>query len=173
MKEKMNGIGGHTKPNKGNTVIWFTPKNIVKSLGIFDLDPCAAPAPRPWETAANYIELPDDGLKIPWFGRVWLNPPYDEHLGEWMQQMAMHKQGIALTFARTETDIWQRWIWPYAWGVLFISGRLYFHQPDGARGKGNAGGPSALIAYSEKDYKILENSGINGALVKVIRTAIL
>jgi len=101
------------------------PKNIVKSLGIFDLDPCAAPAPRPWETAANYIELPDDGLKIPWFGRVWLNPPYDEHLGEWMQQMAMHKQGIALTFARTETDIWQRWIWLMLGSFIYIRPTLF------------------------------------------------
>lgn len=165
----VQGIGGHTLPNKGADVIWLTGPEILQPLGTFDLDPCAAPSPRPWSTALEHIELPDDGLDLPWHGRVWLNPPYDEHLGDWMQRMAAHRVGIALTFARTEIEIWQRWIWPYAHSVLFIAGRLYFHFPDGTRAKGNAGGPSALIAYSAKDSDILWLSGISGAFVEVKR----
>ena len=158
------GIGGHTRPNKGADVIWLTPPSILHGLGHFDLDPCAAPSPRPWPTAAKHIELPEDGLTADWCGRVWLNPPYDESLDCWMEKMALHRSGIALTFARTETDIWQRWIWPYAHSVLFIAGRLYFYLPDGTRAAGNAGGPSALISYSEADTKALKDSEIAGAL---------
>ena len=169
MEGAVKGIGGHTKPNKGEDVIWLTPRDILWSLGEFDLDPCAAPSPRPWATAKRHIELPEDGLDLPWHGRVWLNPPYDEKLGSWMQRMAIHRNGIALTFARTETDVWQRWIWPYACGVLFIAGRLYFCYPDGTRASGNSGGPSALIAYSESDAVILKDSAIVGAFVEVKR----
>lgn len=165
----VQGIGGHTKPNKGEDVIWLTPRSILQPLGVFDLDPCAAPSPRPWPTALKHIELPDDGLALPWYGRVWLNPPYEEDLGDWMEHMAQHGSGIALTFARTETDTWQQWIWPCAHSILFIDGRLHFCFPDGTESKGNSGGPSALISYSEKDSSILWDSGIAGAFVKVKR----
>lgn len=163
----VQGIGGHTSPNRGKDVIWLTPPSILQPLGLFDLDPCAAPSPRPWPTAIRHIELPDDGLDGEWSGRVFLNPPYDEDLGLWMRKMAEHQSGIALVFARTEIEVWQRWIWPYADTVLFIAGRLHFYLPDGTRAKGNAGGPSTLIAYSASDSEVLRNSGIGGALVRV------
>jgi len=106
---------------------------------------------------------------MPWSGRVWLNPPYDEHLEDWMERMAKHGIGIALIFARTETDIWHRWIWPYAEAILFPAGRLYFCFPDGSEAAGNAGGPSALVAYSPNDADHLWQSGIRGAFTVVKR----
>ena len=166
---KRKGIGSHTRPNKGEDIVWLTPRAIVQSLGIFDLDPCAAPSPRPWPTALNHIELPQNGLEANWSGRVWLNPPYDQSLERWMQRMAVHGIGVALIFARTETDVWQRWVWPYAQAILFISGRLYFCFPDGSEASGNAGGPSALVAYSPNDADHLWSCGIRGAFVEVKR----
>jgi hypothetical protein len=164
------GIGSHTLPNQGITNTWLTPKFIIDALGPFDLDPCAAPSPRPWATASRMIELPEDGLAAKWQGRVWLNPPYGSDIGQWMEKMAKHESseaaGIALTFARTETSAWQSWIWPYAKAVLFISGRLHFCKPDGIATKTNAGGPSALIAYSEHDVLMLRKSGISGFIVR-------
>ena len=132
------GIGGHTLANNGAFDTWLTPPSIIRELGPFDLDPCAAPSPRPWLTATKHIELPDDGLDLPWAGRVWLNPPYGEKVGCWLQRMAMHGHGIALTFARTETDYWHKWIWPIASALLFIRNRLNFYLPDGTRAETNA-----------------------------------
>ena len=166
---KKAGIGSHTRPNRGEHVIYLTPPEVLYSLGKFDLDPCAAPSPRPWPTASTHIELPDDGLLLPWHGRVWLNPPYDESLGRWLERMAEHGCGIALIFARTETTEWQRLVWPAAKGVLFPSGRFYFRLPDGSQMPGNAGGPSALVAYSADDAHVLKHSSIAGAFVKVER----
>jgi hypothetical protein len=160
------GMGGHSLPNEGISKIWLTPPEILKVLGEFDLDPCAAPSPRPWSTAKRHIELPEDGLSVEWAGRVFLNPPYTQQMGVWLKKMAEHGSGIALVFARTETKIWQKYIWPYANSILFISGRLFFHYQDGHRGESNSGAPSVLIAYSESDTKILEESGIDGYLVK-------
>jgi len=64
------GIGSHTKPNQGDTNVWLTPQWLIEALGPFDLDPCAAPSPRPWGTARFYYELPYDGLALPWNG-MW------------------------------------------------------------------------------------------------------
>jgi hypothetical protein len=163
------GIGSHTTPNQGATNTWLTPPHIVRALGAFDLDPCAAPSPRPWDTASRHIELPEDGLIASWgdpfSSRIWLNPPYGKETDAWLEKMSTHRNGIALIFARTETATWQTWVWPFAHSILFLDGRLFFHLPDGTRGKSNAGGPSALISYSHADTIEFRHSGLKGVLV--------
>lgn len=138
------------------------------SLGKFDMDPCACPEPRPWATAKNHIALPEDGLAVEWKGRVWCNPPYGPKVGEWMYRMGKHRSGIGLIFARTETEWWTKSIWPMSDSVLFIAGRLNFYLPDGTESQYNAGGPSALIAFSPEDTEYLRRSDIAGALVKTV-----
>jgi hypothetical protein len=158
-------MGGHSLPNQGLTNVWLTPPEIVKALGPFDLDPCAAPEPRPWDTATNHIAVPDDGLAAKWEGRVWLNPPYGSSATAWMKKMAKHDHGTALIFARTETECWHKHIWPKADAILFLEGRLFFHRPDGSRAKHNAGAPSALVAYGHDDSLRLILSDIRGHIV--------
>jgi hypothetical protein len=70
---------------------WLTPPEIIKSLGEFDLDPCS-PLIRPWDTARKHYTVIDNGLLMPWEGRVWLNPPYGNKIGEWLQKAALHKK---------------------------------------------------------------------------------
>ncbi len=158
------GIGGHTRPNGGATDTWLTPKEIVRTLGPFDLDPCAAPEPRPWFTAIRHIALPSDGLMCDWRKdeRVWLNPPYGAQTGKWLKRLVAHGKGTALVFARTETAMWHKYVWPEATGILFLEGRLHFHYPTGARARANAGGPSALIAYGEYDAARLAAASVEG-----------
>src|SRR5690606_31200879 len=127
--------------------VWLTAPSIIDRLGTFDLDPCAAPEPRPWSTAKKHITLPEDGLLKEWSGRVWCNPPFGNQTGAWLERMAQHGNGIALAFARTETRMFHRHVWPRAEAVLFVAGRPSFHLPDGSRAKGNSGGPICLIAY--------------------------
>lgn len=50
---------------------WLTPPELLRALGPFALDPCA-PVVRPWDTAERHYTVEDDGLSIPWVGRVWL-----------------------------------------------------------------------------------------------------
>lgn len=115
------GIGGHQSARMVSE-IWLTPPNIIKALGEFDLDPCA-PTHRPWPTArTHYCQPSDDGLSLPWFGRVWLNPPYGTQTGKWLSKLADHGNGIAIVFARTETRDWLRHIWNRADAILFLHG---------------------------------------------------
>lgn len=143
---------------------WLTPPYIVKALGEFDLDPCS-PIKRPWDTAKCHYTIMDDGLKLPWHGRVWCNPPYGGQTGRWLQKMAAHNNGISLIFARTETNNFSKYVWLVASGILFIRGRLKFYHVNGAQGVWNAGAPSCLIAYGEDNLEALRKSGISGAVI--------
>lgn len=161
------GIGGHTLPNKGATDSWITPKKIIEAIGPFDLDPCEC-TPQPWPCAAKSYTAKDDGLSLPWAGRVWLNPPYST-AEKWLDRLASHGNGTALVFARTETEMFRRHVWDRAHGLLFLFGRLYFHYPDGTRAKGNSGGPSVLVAYSHKDAERLKACKLHGAFCRWTR----
>lgn len=148
---------------------WLTPPEIVDALGPFDLDPCCPPT-MPWRTAEQMVHWPNDGLKVDWTGkRVWCNPPYGRDAVPFLRRMAVHDGGgILLIFARTDTSAWQDWIFPHAYGILFIRGRLRFHRPDGTPGE-TATAPSALVAYSERDFARLRESGLRGAFLRVSR----
>ena len=159
------GIGSHTSPGGGSTDCWLTPPEIIEALGPFDLDPCACPG-MPWRTAVQMIAPPDDGLMTPWSGRVWLNPPYGAALGAWLTRLAHHGDGIALVFARTETQAFSTAVWGRADALLFVVGRLHFHLPNGERARANSGGPSVLIAYGPDNAECLRTCGIRGAYVR-------
>lgn len=157
------GIGSHTKPNKGLSDSWITPKAIIDSLGPFDLDPCQC-IPQPWSCAQNAFTIEDDGLHRDWHGRVWLNPPYSQ-AWLWMERLANHGHGTALIFARTEVEGFVNQVWKRANAVMFLHGRLFFHHTDGRRAKGNSGGPSCLVAYGEHDTEQLRQSKLPGTIV--------
>lgn len=141
---------------------WLTPPEIVNALGPFDTDPCCPDGGMPWRTATRMITKSEDGLSQPWFGRVWLNPPYGREALPFFKKMSSHQGGgIALVFARTDTALWQDWIFPFAVGIKFIRGRLRFRHADGTPGE-TATAPSVLVAYSRHDFGRLLDSGLDG-----------
>jgi hypothetical protein len=142
---------------------WLTPPNIIKALGEFDLDPCS-PIKRPWSTAKHHYTIEDNGLTKEWFGRVWLNPPYGNTMNLWLNKMANHGNGIALTFNRSETDQFFRYVWNKADAILFIKGRLRFYHVSGEKG-GNAGCGSVLIAYGSNNVEALKKCGLGKLLI--------
>ena len=163
---KKKGIGSH-QSHRSKTVVWLTPPDIIKALGPFDLDPCS-PVDRPWDMAkSHYTEL-DNGLLLPWHGRVWLNPPYGtKETPPWLNKLCLHGNGIALIFGRTETDMFFRYVWSEADAILFIKGRLHFYNEQGERAKSNSGAPSVLIAYGENNVHSLKESGIKGKFIEL------
>ena len=126
---------------------WLTPKWITDELAPFDLDPCS-PVVRPWPTAKTHYTVQDNGLLRAWHGFVWCNPPYD-NVSAWMARMREHQNGIALTFARTDTAMFHEYVFGHATAILFLRGRLSFHHVDGTKG-GTAGAASVLIAYGQE-----------------------
>ena len=159
-------MSGH-QSNKMLTDEWLTPPIILNKLGVFDLDPCS-PINRPWDTAKIHYTINDNGLIKDWEGRVWLNPPYGQYTKLWMNKLALHNNGIALIFARTETSTFFESIWPFASAILFIKGRIHFYNNKGERAKFNSGAPSCLIAYGLNNLLALKESGILGKYINLI-----
>lgn len=142
----------HQKPNKGASSVWLTPKWILDKMGRFDLDPCASPSPRPWATAKRHIELPDDGLGAEWGVasrvRVWLNPPFGKGEREaWMNRMAVHRNGIMLIPAATETAAFAKFVWKRASAICFLDRRPHFCHSNGIEADANSGCSICLVSY--------------------------
>jgi phage N-6-adenine-methyltransferase len=60
---------------------WYTPSEYVEVVrdvfgGVIDLDPASCDEAQQIVQAKRYYTNDDDGLKQPWSGRVFLNPPY-------------------------------------------------------------------------------------------------
>ena len=154
----------------GKSVVHLTPRWILDALGSFDLDPCASD-PRPWDCARENYTSRDNGLLLPWHGRVWLNPPYARNeIGLWMGRMALHGWGTALVHARTDTA-WFRHIWEEAEVLLFLAGRVVFLTPEGRPQRTSAGtvsdsgAPVVLAAFGQADADSLAFSGLEGQLI--------
>ena len=149
--------------SKTRTDTWLTPVNLIRSLGEFDLDPCC-PVGVPWETAKEFYSLDrgQDGLLLPWHGRVWLNPPYSNWV-KFIEKLKQHNNGIALIFGRTETKGFFDHVWENADSIMFIKKRISFVRMDLTSGPSTA--PSVLIAYGKNNTEALRKSGIVGKLI--------
>jgi hypothetical protein len=150
----------------GASQVHLTPRRILDPLEVFDLDPCGND-PRPWDCALRTYTEADNGLALPWFGRVWLNPPFHRfQIAGWLTRMAHHNRGIALVHARTETE-WFNIIRDGATALFWIAGRVIFCRPDGSPqiitkptskhfGKTtNSGAPVVLAAFGFDDSDVL------------------
>lgn len=123
---------------------WATPQDVFDSINKvfqFSLDVCASPKNAKCDEFYTVVE---DGLKQPWFGSVWMNPPYGRTIGLWMKKAYESSNAgatvVCLIPARTDT----RWWHEYAMRgeIVFLRGRLKF---GGA--KTNAPFPSALVVF--------------------------
>lgn len=111
----------------------YTPQVIIDAalvcLGEIDLDPCSNSKDAPNVPARYHYTAADDGLTLPWAGRVYMNPPYGREIGAWVEKLTQsHKTGdvgaaIALVPARTDTQ-WFAMLRDYP--VCFVTGRLTF-----------------------------------------------
>lgn len=165
-ESKSRGMSGHQRPHRGASDTWLTPPELIAKVGPFDLDPCCPPS-MPWTTATRMLTVADDGLSAEWSGRVWLNPPYGPETGKWMEKLAAHGDGIALIFARTETKDFHDHVWAKASALLFLKGRLHFHDVRGERAKFNAGAPSVLVAYGHAAALHLRLADLDGFFVSL------
>ena len=156
------GFGHFERVEQGKDE-WLTPPEIIRALGVFDLDPCA-PRVRPWEMAKRHYTVDDNGLLKPWGGRVWCNPPYGDETGRWLARCHEHGNAVALTFARTETRMFHEHVWAAATAVFFFKGRLTFYHVSGEPGN-TSPAPSCLIAFGAENVAAIRASGLPGRLV--------
>lgn len=149
------------------SVEWYTPQWIFDCLDIdFDLDPSS---PHDDETAVPArvkYTIYDDGLMKPWFGRVWLNPPFGPDTGFWIRRMIDHGNGLALVFSRTDSP-WCQMAMQAASAILFVAGRIDFIPgKENRHKKGRAGAGTVIFAFGEECAIALERMGGYGTLIR-------
>lgn len=130
---------------------WETPPDIFKRLvmefGGFDLDPAANSSNK---MCNRYFDKSDDGLKKPWWGRIYLNPPYSE-CGKWTAKALKEiKRGattlvVALLPVDTSTKAFHDHILGKA-EIRFLSKRLKYYYL-GKPGPHAARFPSMIVIW--------------------------
>lgn len=140
---------------------WSTPKDFYDSLHLefnFTLDPCAT---NDNHKCDKFYTLEDNGLAKSWVGeKVFMNPPYGGHTGDWIKKAYEESKNknttvVCLIVSSTDRSYWHEYIFPYAAEIRFIRGRLKFNNS-----KNTAPFASAIVIFDEnksfinfKDYK--------------------
>ena len=102
----------------------YTPAWIFDGLGVrFDLDVCAPIGGTGLVPSDKHYSEQDDGLTSPWFGLVWMNPPYSKPT-PWINKFIGHKNGLCLV--PTSKAKWFTDIWNAADGVALMPPNLKF-----------------------------------------------
>lgn len=132
---------------------WETPQEFFNALNArfhFDID---AAASHHNAKLAHYWTIEDDALKQNWGGkRVYVNPPYNRHLREWVAKASEEskKAGtliVMLIPARTDTSYFHDFIYKKA-RVEFLRGRLKYELNGSPREA--APFPSMLVIWDDQ-----------------------
>lgn len=149
-----------TAVHSGESEHWNTSEDLLavvrEILGEIDLDPCTNDGST---VGAHHTRTKaQDGLAVPWNSpefarapgrpvRVFVNPPYGRHLGDWfahaVEAAIQGAEVLLLVPARTDVEWWHRWV-AQADAVCFWAGRITFAGAPAA-----APFPSALIYYGQ------------------------
>lgn len=136
-----------------------TPKWVIDELGFFDLDPCAGNNTKIGKVNYNIFNG-DDGLKLPWFGIVYCNPPFSQK-ELWIEKMINHSNGILILPERGSAP----WFGPLAkkCGCYFIMGKKIDFV--GGSSSNNIG--SVLFPFGNESIDKINQSKLPGHFVKV------
>lgn len=144
--ERVNKVHFSSRSNE-----WATPQSFFDRLNEefrFDLDPCCTTESAKCSTF--YTEA-DDGLVKPWFGTVFVNPPYGRGIGKWVKRCYdMAQDGctvVLLMPVRSDTPYWHDYVMRSS-EVRLVRGRLRFtggpkENPDSH----NAPFPCAVVVF--------------------------
>lgn len=133
--------------HSSRTDMWFTPIDIIERarrvLGEIDLDPASCAEANERVKAAKYYTEAENGLTLPWYGKIFCNPPGGKTGNKsntvlfWQKLMdSDFEDAIFLCFSLEAMQTTQQagnGVASYAFCVP--RRRIAFDKPDGTRGK--------------------------------------
>jgi len=123
----------HVANNSGEDE-WYTPQIIADgaklTMGSIDFDPASSEIANINIGATEICTLEDSGLNKPWYGNVWLNPPYsqptiDHFADKLIQELPNIQQACVIVNNATETK-WCQKLLRKCNAICFIAGRVKF-----------------------------------------------
>jgi phage N-6-adenine-methyltransferase len=122
---------------------WYTPDKYIELarsvLGEIELDPASSERSQERIKARAYYTKEDNGLTKPWFGSVWLNPPYSQpEMTQFIEKLVKEVRvgklvsAIMLTHNYTDTS-WFHLAESVCSAICFTRGRIAFEGSDGTK----------------------------------------
>jgi ParB family chromosome partitioning protein len=115
---------------------WHSPTEMVEAartvMGGIDLDPASCAQANKIIKAEKFYSLREDGLSQPWFGRIWLNPPYGRFAPKFVKRfgelfsIGSIEQGILLLGTHHLTTEWIGVVFLHKPIICFPTKRLQF-----------------------------------------------
>ena len=128
----------HVSFNSGENE-WYTPPEYIEAaravMGSIDLDPATSDIANKTVQASHYYTVEMNGLEKPWFGCIWMNPPYSsDKIGAFIDKLVAERpnydSAIVLVNNATETAWFTKMI-GIASAVCFPHGRIKFIDTQG------------------------------------------
>lgn len=125
---------------------WCTPEEVLRPIrklfcGNIDLDPCSNEHSIVNPIRDYQLDRGEDGLVLPWFGRVFVNPPYspyrlqDRFVWRCAEAYLLEQAEVVLLIpSAVETERYHSCIYPSASALCHIDGRVRFREPPPRRG---------------------------------------
>lgn len=151
---------------------WWTPKRYIDStrrvLGDIDLDPASCIGANRIVQAKKIYTEAENGLRYPWRGRIFMNPPYSQNkafaeklLSE--RQAGNIEQAILLVGAHAIETGWFAPMWDNI--LCFTGHRIKFNTPFGPQVAGNISG-SVFVYLGDKQRLFSEEFNTHGFVVR-------
>jgi hypothetical protein len=158
---------------------YYTPKEVLdlvrEVLGTIDLDPASCATAQSTVQARTYYTVEDDGLRQPWHGTVFCNPPYKmpeiaRFCGKLIEELeAGHATAaILLVNAMTATD-WFQTIGAQADALCFPDGKLHFTHATRDVSNGPCTG-QALLYFGAEVERFRAVFGTLGLIMEVVHS---
>lgn len=161
---------------------WYTPGKYIQAarlvMGGIDLDPASCEMANQTVQATRYYTEEENGLLQPWYGRVWLNPPYGRLHGKGgnisyqklfacrlleKYQAGTIEQAVVLSLGNPSS----KWFQPFFdYLICFHLGHIAFLRPDGTYGY--FGFPLAFIYLGPHEQRFNDVFSQFGRVVRAI-----
>ena len=150
----------------------YTPQYILDAviacMDTIDLDPCSNCREISNVPAARHYTVEDNGLLLPWVGRIFLNPPFGHDVEQWFSKLYLEMlegratEAVVLWKSATETSAWKT-LTALSCRVCFPSARIRFTGPFGEERTGPTFSPT-LFYVVERPKKFEEAFARIGAV---------
>ena len=162
---------------------WFTPHMYIQAarevMGGIDLDPASCEQANRTVKATRYYTKEENGLMMPWYGRIWMNPPFGktdmggmtslqrEFTAKLLRDFASGAVEQAIILCIANPSVY--WFQPFLdFSVCFLRGHLYFTRPDGSQADINHA--KCFVYLGPNEQKFIEVFSQFGRIVRAIDT---